>query len=155
MHLIDILTKKTKSSQILSIYFSFLFSYFLFISQCLFANFTLNLGKRQERGRVSNHTLFLNEKIYYSYFLSFVIIIFCARTFFSIILVLSFYMFFFSFFIFIFGDHVLPFLFFPIYFTLNFPIIDFFLLCFPVCLKISFFFFYICEGWLKKKIPLY
>jgi hypothetical protein len=54
MHLIDILMKKTKSSQILSVYFSFLFSCFLFIFQCSFANFTLNSGKRQERGRVSN-----------------------------------------------------------------------------------------------------
>jgi MFS-type transporter involved in bile tolerance (Atg22 family) len=54
MHLIDILMKKTKSSQFLSVYFSFLFSYILFISQCSFANSTLNLGKRQEKGRVSN-----------------------------------------------------------------------------------------------------
>jgi hypothetical protein len=26
-----------------------------------------------------------------------------------------------------------------------------FFICFPVCLKISFFYFYIREGWLKKK----
>jgi hypothetical protein len=27
----------------------------------------------------------------------------------------------------------------------------FFFICFHVCLKISFFYFYICEGWLKRK----
>jgi hypothetical protein len=32
---------------------------------------------------------------------------------------------------------------------------EFFCLCFPICLKISFFYFYICEGWLKKKKNLF
>jgi hypothetical protein len=30
-----------------------------------------------------------------------------------------------------------------------------FFICFPVCLKISLFYFYICEGWLKKKKHLF
>jgi hypothetical protein len=34
---------------------------------------------------------------------------------------------------------------------LIFQSIKFFLYCFPVCLKISFFYFYIFEGWLRKK----
>jgi hypothetical protein len=59
MHLIDVLVKKTKGSQILSISF-LLFSCFQFIPQCYFLIFTLNLGKkkkekkkkrRRERGR--------------------------------------------------------------------------------------------------------
>jgi hypothetical protein len=33
----------------------------------------------------------------------------------------------------------------------NFQSYNFFFICFPVCLKISFFYFYICEGWLKRK----
>jgi hypothetical protein len=37
---------------------------------------------------------------------------------------------------------------------LNFLIVYFFGICFPVCLKISFFYVYIREGWLKKKIYL-
>jgi hypothetical protein len=81
MHLIDDLEKKQKVlkfSLSLSIYFSFFFSCFLFISQCYFVNFTLNLGKRQER--VSNRFFFFNEKIYYNSFLSFFLSFCFART---------------------------------------------------------------------------
>jgi hypothetical protein len=59
----------------LSVYFYFLFSCFLFISQCSFANFTPNSGKRQEIGRVSNRCLSMKN------YTTVIIIIFCAKTF--------------------------------------------------------------------------
>jgi hypothetical protein len=95
MHLIDDLEKKQKVlkfSLSLSIYFSFFFSCFLFISQCYFVNFTLNLGKRQER--VSNRFFFFNEKIYYNSFLSFFLSFVLLEQLFLIILVFSFLFFF-------------------------------------------------------------
>jgi hypothetical protein len=95
MHLVDILMKKTKSTQILSVYFSFFFSCFLFISQCSFANFTLNSGKRQERGRVSNRCFSMKNCTTVIFFLLLLLFL-CYNIFFSIILVLSFYMFFFN-----------------------------------------------------------
>jgi hypothetical protein len=95
MHLVDILMKKTKSTQILSVYFSFFFSCFLFISQCSFANFTLNSGKRQERGRVSNRCFSMKNCTTVIFFLLLLLLFLFYNIFFPIILVLSFYMCFF------------------------------------------------------------
>jgi hypothetical protein len=87
--------------------------------------------RKKTRERESFQSLFLNEKLYYNYFTSFIIIIFCARTFFfshyiSIVILYVFFL------IFIFGDHVLPFLFLSIiyiyiYFFSIFPSFTFYL----------------------------
>jgi hypothetical protein len=106
MHLIDILIKKTKkfpNSLFLYDYFSFLFSCFLFISQCSFENLTLNSKKKKknrkkrERGREKVSNCCFSMKNYIT-ILSFFIYLFLLEHLFSIILVLSFYIFFYLYF---------------------------------------------------------
>jgi hypothetical protein len=72
MHLIDILMRKTKSSQILYLCLFFFFPRLLFIYISMFiCKFHTQFRKRQEKCRESFQSLFFNEKSYYSSFLLF------------------------------------------------------------------------------------
>jgi hypothetical protein len=128
MHLIDILMRKTKSSQILYLcLFFFFLSCFLFISQCFFVNFTPNSGKRREKCRESFQSLFPNDKLYYGSFLFFSFFFFFARIFilhYSSIVILYFS-------IFIFGAYV---------FSFCFGLLYIFFFCFLIFSSFTFYF---------------
>jgi hypothetical protein len=92
--------RKTKSSQILYLcLFFFFLACFLFISQCFFVNFTPNSEKRREkcRERVSNRCFSMKNYTTVLFF-SFPFFFFLLEYLFYIIVVLSFYIFFYLYF---------------------------------------------------------